>query len=95
MESNLFLILKSEYYWQIFRKKKSIEYRACSKRNISMIKNQKTVTFQLGYSKENRMKLKVVMIEKLETEFRIHLDLSDIHIVSLKLTDKRQLNLFN
>lgn len=92
---DLFLILKAEYYWQIFRKEKSIEYRIKSVRNIQLIKKQKFVIFQLGYSKKNRMKLPIVLIEEKGNEFLIHLDLADIHVISLNLTDKKRLSLFN
>ena len=91
---DLFLILKSKYYWSIFRKEKSIEYRIKSKRNIALIREQKYVVFQLGYSKRNQMKLSIVLIESDEKEFRIHLDLSNIHVISLQLKDKNQLSLF-
>jgi hypothetical protein len=91
---DLFLILKSEYYWSIFRKEKSIEYRIASKRNESLIKNQKFVIFQLGYSSENKMRLRIVKIEKENNEFKIHLDLSEIFVISLVEKNKNQLSLF-
>ena len=90
----LFLILKSEWYWKIFRKEKSIEYRIKSKRNISLIKNQKFVVFQLGYNSANKMKIPILKIEQTENQFNIHLDIENILIVSLKLKNTYQTVLF-
>lgn len=94
MDKDLFLILKSKYYWEIFRKEKSIEYRIASKRNKQLIRNQKFVTFQLGYSSKNKMRLRIVKIEKENNEFKIYLDLSEIFVISLVEKNKNQLALF-
>ena len=90
----LFLILKSEYYWKIFRKEKSIEYRIKSKRNIALIKNQKFVIFQLGYNSDNKMKIPIVKIDETKIQFNIHLDLANILIISLKLKNTYQMSLW-
>lgn len=95
MAKDLFLILKSQYYWAIFRKEKSVEYRISSKRNDAIIKNQTHVLFQLGYSSENKMRLKIVKIERIENKYHIHLDLSNIEIISLVRKNTNQLNMFN
>lgn len=95
LNKDLFLILKSKYYWAIFRKEKSVEYRICSKRNNAIIKNQTHVVFQLGYSSENKMKLKIIKIEKIENQYHIYLDLSNIEIISLVRKNTNQLTMFN
>lgn len=61
MKEDLFLILKSEWYWMIEFGIKKEEYRAltdywCNR----LIKNNfKTVTFQLGYSLKHRMQFEI------------------------------------
>lgn len=58
---NLFLILKSEWYWMIAFDIKLEEYRVLTEywHNRLEGREYKTVTFQLGYSKKNRMTFEV------------------------------------
>lgn len=79
----LFLILKSQYYWEIFNKTKFIEYRERKKfwdKKFNCF-DYTHVLFQLGYSKKNRI---LVPIEKFSVSndfYEIHLDLNNIKII--------------
>ena len=58
---NLFLILKSEWYWMISHGIKKEEYRELTDYwyNRLALREYKTVTFQLGYTKKHRMTFEV------------------------------------
>jgi hypothetical protein len=59
---NLFLILKSEWYWMIAYGIKKEEYREFNSywyKRLIEDKDFKTVTFQLGYTKKHRMVFEV------------------------------------
>jgi hypothetical protein len=66
-EENLFLILKSEWYWMIDFGIKKEEYREFGEywaitRGL-LHREFKTVTFQLGYSLKNRMVFEIQKID--------------------------------
>jgi hypothetical protein len=64
-EENLFLILKSEWYWMIDFGIKKEEYREYNEYWLKrLLKTEfKTVTFQLGYSLNNRMVFEIQKID--------------------------------
>jgi len=90
---NLFLILKTQYYWQIFWKEKHIEYRTATPRFKKMIEDKEFVIFQLGYNKSNRMKVAILKIEETSGVYNIHLDLNSIEILNYTPNNNNQLYL--
>ncbi len=87
-EENLFLILKAKWYWMIHDLIKREEYRVLSKywtqtRGL-MTRNYTTVTFQLGYSKRDRMKFEIEKIKiGIATNQAWGADPFPVHIIKL------------
>jgi hypothetical protein len=73
-KTNLFLVLKKEFFNQILEGSKTSEYRIYSEHWQKIIADHKfeTVTFQLGYKNQNRITKKVTNIEIIKKELKTY-----------------------